>query len=196
MCFSRSKALRAFPRAPQACGFLVSKPRAAPCLVPLLREPAHSAFGFAFVSLRAPDIAAQCTGQVRETGASGGQRPGRACFPSLLRQPPLASASATASVLRSAAGFASPGGLASLLGEPACFACGSVFVSPRTSAALRSASVAPQALPAPFRFASGLASRASEPPAVSPRGPRSRYASPREAANPLRGFAFNVFSSG
>ena len=50
------------PPAPQALGFRVPAPRAAPCLVPpsaspdglapVLREPARSGFGFAFVSLR------------------------------------------------------------------------------------------------------------------------------------------------
>ncbi len=53
-----AKYCRAFRRpavastAPQAGGFQGPVPRAAPCLVPRLREPARSACGSAFVSLR------------------------------------------------------------------------------------------------------------------------------------------------
>ncbi len=74
-------------------------------------------------------------------------------------------------------GSASPGGLATQLGEPARFAYGFALVSPRT---LRS------------RLRRLLAALGALPPHSDFRLARRR--SPRRAANPQSGFAFNVCS--
>ncbi len=160
----------------------------------LRRLPSQSSKPFgAFAALRRR----RSSTPARETGASGGLRIGRACFPSRLRQPPVASASVTASALRSAAGFASPGGLAPVLREPPngvslrgsrhCYAmCGTSYASPSGAdlLRLRTCSAAPGVCTLRLRLRVSLPSHASEPPAVSP----------RVEAKPPCGFAFNVCS--
>jgi len=90
-----------------------------------LGEPARLAYGSAFVSPRAQQagrpslrsglgLASRASEPSGFLGGSGNLRLPQAnakaapCFPALLRQPPLASAFASASALRSAAGCASP----------------------------------------------------------------------------------------
>ena len=122
----------------------------------------------------------------RETRACKGQRPGRACFPSLLHKP---SASANPGEGRALSCFAASAALRS------------AFAAPGTYGFQRPTLLATPCFPSRLREP---ARRAAGPALVSLRMLRSRFASPcgprspavsSGAANPLRGFAFNVCSS-
>ncbi len=116
----------------------------------------------------------------RETGASGGLRIGRACFPSPPRQPcglPRASRALAVSLRCSVNRLTA-------FHFAASQACGILGSMPRLRLVLlrgpRNPSVSsatPGACALRLRLRACLPSHASEPPAVSPRGPRSPAAS-------------------